>query len=133
LLFLLALGAAGLPAEAAAAGGGVVGSALWAYGHYLGMISVVGALVAERLLIKPGMSAEEERAVRAADTAYAVSLIALLITGALRATEVRGTRSSPLMAESWPFILFLPRSAATHASFALFSLLLLSWLGCCNL
>jgi hypothetical protein len=98
LLFWLALGTA-LPAEA----GDVVGSALWAYGHYLSMIGVSGSLVVERLLIKPGMSAEEEKAVRIADTTYAVSLIGLLITGILRAVEVRRTGGVLVVAAKLPF------------------------------
>jgi hypothetical protein len=89
LLFLLALGTAA-PAEAAA---GVVGPALSAYGHYLSMIGVAGSLAAERLLVKPGMSVDEEKALRSADLAYAVSLVALLATGAARANVVRARGS----------------------------------------
>lgn len=72
------------PAEAA----DVVPSALWAYGHYLSMLLAMGALVAERVLIKPEMSSDEEKALRLADLAYVGSLVFLIVTGSLRATEV---------------------------------------------
>jgi Predicted membrane protein (DUF2214) len=73
------------PAEAA----DVVPSALWAYGHYLGMLLTMGSLVAEHVLIKPQMSSDEEKALRLADLVYVASLVFLLVSGGLRATEVR--------------------------------------------
>jgi Predicted membrane protein (DUF2214) len=77
------------PAEAADT---VVPSALWAYGHYLSMLVAMGSLVAERVLIRPQMSIDEEKALRLADLVYVVSLAFLLVSGGLRATEVRRQR-----------------------------------------
>jgi Predicted membrane protein (DUF2214) len=77
------------PAEAADT---VVPSALWAYGHYLSMLVAMGSLVAERVLIKPRMSTDEEKALRLADLVYVVSLVFLLVSGGLRAAEVRRQR-----------------------------------------
>ena len=80
-----------LPAEAAAAAvtGGVVPSALWAYGHYLAMLLVVGSLVTERSLIQPQMSRDDEKALGRADLVYLASLVLLIVSGSFRATEVR--------------------------------------------
>ena len=47
-------------------------SAFAAYGHYLGLVLVAASLTTERLLIKPGMSQEDEIKVIAADTLYGV-------------------------------------------------------------
>lgn len=63
-----------LPADAAA---GAVPAALWAYGHYFSIIAIFGCLSAEKTLVKPGMSEEEEKAVVKLDLLYGV-LAALL-------------------------------------------------------
>ncbi|CAE7236402.1 unnamed protein product [Symbiodinium natans] len=73
-------------APAAAEQGGLF-SALAAYGHYLGLVLGTGCLVAERLMIKAGMSEEEEQTVLSIDSLY--GLVGLLIagTGYLRVTQ----------------------------------------------
>ena len=60
-----------LPAEAAV-GGAPVPSALWAYGHYFSIIAIFGCLSAEKTLVKPGMSEEEENMVVKLDVLYGV-------------------------------------------------------------
>ena len=62
-------------------------SAFAAYGHYLGLVLVTMSLTAERLLIKPNMSPEDENAVVFADTLYGLAGVLVLITGYLRVTQ----------------------------------------------
>lgn len=73
-----------LPAEAA----GVVPSALWAYGHYLSIIVITGCLVAERNIVKPGMSVEDEDFIVKIDVVYGVMAALLIISGFARAAKV---------------------------------------------
>jgi len=42
-------------------------SAFAAYGHYLGLVLVTACLTAERLLIKPNMSSDDEKLLVIAD------------------------------------------------------------------
>ena len=74
-------------APAEAAGADAVPSALAAYGHYLSLILIVLALATERLLIKPDMSEDEFDKVAAADAAYGVAGVLLLVTGYFRVTQ----------------------------------------------
>ena len=62
-------------------------SALAAYGHYLGLVLVVGSLTTERMLTKPGMAWEQEEKVATADIVYGLSGILVLYTGYLRVTQ----------------------------------------------
>lgn len=62
-------------------------SALVAYGHYLGFILGSASLAAERVLIKPAMSMEEEKMMTVADAAYGISGLIILVTGYLRVTQ----------------------------------------------
>lgn len=80
------LSAGALPAEAAA---GVVPTALWAYAHYLAMLVIMGCLVAERTLLKPQMTQEEESFLGMVDLGYSLSLLFLVVTGYFRLTDVR--------------------------------------------
>jgi len=76
------------PAEAAfQAANNAVPSALAAYGHYLGLVLVAGALVSERLTIKPAMTDDEEEFLGNADIVYGIAGILVLYTGYLRVTE----------------------------------------------
>jgi uncharacterized membrane protein len=62
-----------LPAEAAAAAaGGVVPSALWAYGHYFSIVAIFGCLAAERTLVRQDMSVQDEETVVKLDLVYGV-------------------------------------------------------------
>jgi hypothetical protein len=74
-----------LPAEAA----GAVPSALWAYAHYVSILLVMASLVGQRVLVKAGMSDEEEDTLQLFDTIYGVSALILVISGYYRVTEVR--------------------------------------------
>ena len=71
-----------LPAHADDLAGAAV-----AYGHYLALVLATACLVAERLMVKPGMSAEEEQRMQYADILYDVAGIIFFITGYLRTTE----------------------------------------------
>ena len=64
-----------------------VASAFAAYGHYLGLVLVVGALTTERLTVKANMSEEEEQRLVIADSVYGIAGVLVLYTGYLRATE----------------------------------------------
>jgi hypothetical protein len=74
-----------LPAEAA----GAIPSALWAYAHYVSILLVMASLVGQRVLVKAGMSDEEENTLQLFDTLYGVSALILVISGYYRVTEVR--------------------------------------------
>lgn len=79
--------ALGTPGVAEAAGGEAIPSALAAYGHYLSLLVMTAAIVAERLTVKPGMSIEEEKFLGAADITVGVAGVALLASGYYRATQ----------------------------------------------
>jgi putative membrane protein len=77
-----------LPAEAAAQGAMFpVISALVAYVHYASLLVTSGCLVAERLLIKPDMSEEDQDTLTTADTVYGLAAVLLSGSGYLRVTE----------------------------------------------
>jgi uncharacterized membrane protein len=75
------------PAMAAASAAGAVPSALAAYGHYLSLLGVAGALVTERLLIKNDMSEADFDTVTTADSVSGIASLVLTVTGYLRVTE----------------------------------------------
>lgn len=60
-------------------------SAVAAYGHYLSLFVMVGALTFERFTVEPGMSEEKEKALGIADAIYGVAGVTLLISGYYRA------------------------------------------------
>lgn len=62
-------------------------SALAAYGHYLSLFVIVGALMYERLTVAPDLSVEKEKGLAIADSLLGVSGLALLVSGYYRATE----------------------------------------------
>ena len=62
-------------------------SALTAYGHYAGLVLVSMSLAAERLLIKPKMSIENEKLLGYADIVYGIAGTLVLATGYFRVTE----------------------------------------------
>jgi len=64
-----------------------VASAFAAYGHYLGLVLVVGALTTERLTVKANMTEAEEQRLVIADSVYGIAGVLVLYTGYLRATE----------------------------------------------
>ena len=77
-----------LPAEAASQGAMFsLISALVAYVHYASIIVSAGCLVTERLLIKSGMSEEDQDTLTVADTVYGLAAVLLTGSGYLRVTE----------------------------------------------
>ena len=77
---------AALPAEAAD-GGFVLASAFAAYVHYASLLTIVGVLVTERLLVKPNMSFDEEELLWKVDALYGTAGLALTVSGYYRAVE----------------------------------------------
>jgi hypothetical protein len=73
-----------LPVEAA----GVVPSALWAYAHYLSIIAITGCLVAEKNIVKPDMSVDDEDSIVKIDLVYGLMAALLIISGFARAAKV---------------------------------------------
>ena len=61
-------------------------SAFAAYGHYLAIILVAVSLTAERLLIKPNMSSEDEELLAKADILYGLAGTLVTVTGYYRVT-----------------------------------------------
>jgi len=72
--FLL-VGGLALPAHAVS--GGVLPSALWAYGHYFSIIAIFGILAVERVLVRTDMTVEDEKLLVKLDLGYGL-LAALL-------------------------------------------------------
>ena len=58
-----------------------------AYGHYLALVLATACLVAERLMVKPGMTEDEEQRMQYADILYDVAGLGFFITGYLRTAE----------------------------------------------
>ena len=65
-------------AEAANAAVDPIASALAAYGHYLGLVLVVGALATEKWTVKANMSEEEEQRLVVADSVYGIAGVLVL-------------------------------------------------------
>ena len=79
----------GLPADALAVPevSSALPSAFAAYGHYLGLVLVAMSLATERVLIKPGMSEEDEQIMTFADIVYGLAGTLVLVTGYFRVTQ----------------------------------------------
>ena len=88
-LNLLTLGAIVFSGSSSASAAGLeqIPSALAAYGHFASLLVVAMSLAIERLVIKPGMTVEEEEKLANTDIAYGLSGLLLTITGYLRVTE----------------------------------------------
>lgn len=76
-----------LPAHAASGSGFVLASAFAAYAHYAALLTCVGVLVTERLLVSPEMTFEEEEILWKADALYGIAGLILAVSGYYRATE----------------------------------------------
>lgn len=74
-------------ASAATAAPDAIPSALASYGHYLSLLVITGAIMTERVLVKPAMSVDQEKALGYADITVGVAGVALLISGYYRATQ----------------------------------------------
>jgi putative membrane protein len=68
----------------------VVDASLTAYGHYLSMFVIVGAILTERATVKPDMTTQEEWRMGWADIALGVSALGVLLTGYRRLSIERG-------------------------------------------
>ena len=75
------------PANAATAAPDAVPSALAAYGHYFSLFAIVACVTAERLVVKPNMTVEEEKAFGAYDIGLGLFGVTLLVSGYYRAVE----------------------------------------------
>lgn len=76
-----------IPQAANAAAPDALPSAFAAYGHYLSLLLITGAIMTERLTIKPNMSVEEEKLISYADIMTGVAGVGLLASGYYRATQ----------------------------------------------
>lgn len=76
------------PAVASAAtSANVIPSAFAAYGHFVSLMIISACIMAERVLIKPNMSEDEENQVAIADTVLGVAGFLLAYTGYIRVTD----------------------------------------------
>lgn len=79
------------PAEAAtlllASDSFTIQSALWSYAHTFSILGITGCLVAERFLVKPDMSMEDENTLIKVDLLYGILAVLLIGSGFARATN----------------------------------------------
>ena len=75
------------PAAFAAMGENAVPSAFAAYGHYLGLLLIVGSLATEKAILKPNVTGDELMKLVIADSVYGVAGVLVLYTGYLRVTQ----------------------------------------------
>ena len=54
------------------------------YLHYIGIMTLMGSLIAEHLFLKPGLSASRIRSLAGVDLVYGLAAIVVLATGLLR-------------------------------------------------
>jgi putative membrane protein len=54
------------------------------YLHFIGIMTLMGALIAEHLLLKPGLNKEQINQLALVDLVYAVSVVIVLTTGLLQ-------------------------------------------------
>ena len=69
------------------AGTDAIPSALAAYSHYLGLVLVAMCLITERVLVKPGMSVQDEKTLGNVDILYGLAGTLVLVSGYFRATQ----------------------------------------------
>jgi hypothetical protein len=105
-----------LPAEAADA----VPSALWAYAHYSSILLVMASLVGQRVVVKAGMSDEEEDTLQLFDVLYGVSSLLLIVSGYYRFTEVRLKQTIKVLRSFLSLAMFLAPSNLNSVSFIIF-------------
>lgn len=87
-----------------------------AWFHYLAMMFLAAALIAEHLMFTPRPDLGTARKLVTIDVIYGVSLAVVLVTGILRMTH--GGKGA----------LFYMQNAAYHAKFTLFVVMALIWL-----
>ncbi len=54
------------------------------YLHYIGIMAMMGALITEHVLLKPGISKEQIKSLAMVDVIYGISAAVVLVTGLLR-------------------------------------------------
>lgn len=54
------------------------------YLHYIGIMSLMGALITEHIMLKPGISPSQIKALASVDLIFGISAAVVLITGLLR-------------------------------------------------
>ena len=64
----------------------VLPSALWAYGHFLSILVIVGCLTAERIIVKADMTPSNEDTIVKLDLVYGLMAALLIISGFARAS-----------------------------------------------
>lgn len=75
------------PAAFASVAENAVPSAFAAYGHYLGLLLIVGSLATEKAILKPNVTGDELMKLVIADSVYGVAGVLVLYTGYLRVTQ----------------------------------------------
>ena len=58
------------------------------YLHYIGIMVLMGSLIAEHIILKPGITKEQIKSLASIDLIYGISVALVLITGLLRWFEV---------------------------------------------
>ena len=74
-------------AATAASNGNVIVSALAAYGHFVSLMIMSACIMAERVILKPNMSDQEEVIVAIADTVLGVAGVLVAYTGYIRVKD----------------------------------------------
>ena len=54
------------------------------YLHYIGIMTIMGSLIAEHLILKPGIGKQQIKSLAAIDLVYGIAAILVLATGLLR-------------------------------------------------
>ena len=63
------------------------------YLHYIGIMAMMGALITEHVMLKPGISKDQIKSLSIVDLIYGISAAIVLITGLLRwfIVDIKGT------------------------------------------
>jgi putative membrane protein len=54
------------------------------YLHYIGIMALMGSLITEHVMLKPGISKKQLKSLATVDLLYGISLVVVLVTGLLR-------------------------------------------------
>ena len=54
------------------------------YLHYIGIMLLMGSLIAEHTLLKPGITKQQIKSIALVDVIYGISVVLVLVTGLLR-------------------------------------------------
>lgn len=78
------------PLPAVAFGGGVIPTSLGAYAHYASAMAALGAAAAQRTILKPGLSKEDENILGTLNILYVVAIAVILFSGNVRIEFEKG-------------------------------------------